>query len=183
MNFTGCIKGISQDWETGQWQITVSVNEPGALHEVNNITNCEKLAIEIEEYKEIRSINANKTLWLCLSRIAQAMNPPVDKWEVYLQMLKRYGKFTYICVKPNVVDAVKAQWRESEVIGEIEINGQKAVQMLCYFGSSLMNTKEFSVLLDGVISEMKEMGLQTPTPEEFRRVIEEWERQHGKKAV
>ena len=181
MNFTGIIKGISQDWETGQWQLTVTVNEPGALREVNNITNCSKLAIEIEEYKEKRSNDANRLLWHCLSKIAQSMNPPVDKWEVYLQMLKRYGKFTYICVKPNVVDAVRSQWRESEVIGEIEINGQKAVQMLCYFGSSLMNTKEFSVLLDGIISEMKEMGLQTPTSKEMQRALEEWEKQHDRK--
>lgn len=183
MNFTGCIKGISQDYQSGQWQITVSVNEPGAINEVNNIMGCEKLAIEIEEYKEKRSLDANRTLWLCLSRIAQALKPPVDKWEVYLMMLKRYGKFTYILSKPEAVEAVKRQWRECEVVGEIDVNGQKAVQLLCYYGSSLMNTKEFSVLLDGVISEMKEMGLQTPTPEEFRRIIEQWERQHGEKAV
>ena len=55
--------------------------------------------------------------------------------------------------------------------------------MLCYFGSSLMNTKEFSVLLDGIISEMKEMGLQTPASRDMQRALEEWERQHGEKAV
>ena len=125
MQFTGQVKGISQDWETGKWQITVTVNEPGVINEVNNITHCEKLAIEIEEYKEKRSNDANRLLWHCLSKIAQAMNSPVDKWEVYLQMLKRYGKFTYICVKPNVVDAVKAQWRECEEIGKVNINGEK----------------------------------------------------------
>jgi hypothetical protein len=97
-------------------------------------------------------------------------------------MLKRYGKYTYICVKPAVVEAVKAQWRECEEIGRVNINGQEAVQMLCYFGSSTYNTKEFSVLLDGVISEMKEMGIEAPTSEDMRRALEQWGKQHEKTA-
>ena len=108
------------------------------------------------------------------------MTPPADKWDIYLQMLKRYGKYTYICVTPNVVDAMKAQWRECEIVGDIKINGKDAVQMLCYFGSSTYNTKEFSTLLEGVISEMREMGLQTPPTKEMRRALEEWERKHEK---
>ena len=76
-----------------------------------------------------------------------------------------------------MVEAVKQQWRESEVVGEIEINGKKAVQMLCYFGSSLYDTKEFSVLLEGVIEEMRQMGLETPTSKEMRMAIERLEKQ------
>ena len=110
------------------------------------------ILFEIKEHKEKRSNNANRLLWHCLDQIAKAMIPPADKWDVYLMMLKRYGKFTYICVKPNVVDAMKKQWRESEVIGHVDINGQDSVQMLCYFGSHTYDTKEFSVLLDGIIS-------------------------------
>ena len=51
--------------------------------------------------------------------------------------------------------------------------------MLCYFGSSTLDSKEFSVLLDGVISEMKEMGLETPTSKEMQRAIERWEKQRN----
>lgn len=175
MNFTGKIQNIAKDWNTGQFHITFSVNEPSAINQVDSIRECEKLSIEAKKYREKRSLDANALLWLCLGRIADALR--ADKWNIYLQMLKRYGKFTYICVKPNVVDAVKQQWRECEVIGEVDINGQKAVQMLCYFGSSTYDTKEFSSLLDGVISEMKEMGIETPTSEEMRRAIELWEKQ------
>lgn len=114
-------------------------------------------------------------MWVCLSEIAGALG--ADKWDIYLQMLKRYGQFTYICVKPNMVEATKRQWRECEVVGNVNINGQDAVQLLCYFGSSTYDTKEFSRLLDGVISEMKEMGLETPTTEEMRRSLEAWEQQ------
>lgn len=134
---------------------------------------------EIREYKEKRSNNANRLMWECLGDLAVAMK--TKKWDVYLLMLKRYGKFTYICVKPSVVDAVKKQWRECEEIGEIEINGQKAIQLLCYFGSSTMNTKEFSTLLDGIISEMKECELPTPMDRDIERAIKQFEKSHGAK--
>jgi len=178
MECTGKIQNVSKDWLTGQFQITFTVNEPSAINEIDKIKDCDKLSIRAVKHRERRTLDANALLWLCLGKIADALRS--DKWEVYLQMLKRYGKFTYICVKPNVVDAVKAQWRECEVIGNVDINGQEAVQMLCYFGSSTFNTQEFSVLLDGVISEMREMGLETPASEDMRRALEQWEKQYEK---
>lgn len=136
----------------------------------------EKL-FDITEHREKRSKDANALLWACLGELAGALRS--DKWEVYLQMLKRYGKYTYICVKPHVVDAVKKQWRECEEIGTITIEGQEAVQMLCYFGSSTYDSKEFSVLLDGVISEMKEMGLDTPADKDLERAIKQMEKREN----
>lgn len=134
---------------------------------------------DVTEHKEKRSLSANGLLWACIGELAGALRS--DKWAVYLQMLKRYGKYTYICVKPNVVDAVKAQWRECEEIGHVNINGQDSVQMICYFGSSTMNSKEFSILLDGVISEMKELGLLTPAQRDLDRVIKQIERKENEK--
>lgn len=131
---------------------------------------------DVTEHREKRSKDANALLWACLGELASALRS--DKWTVYLQMLKRYGTYTYICVKPKAVEAVKKQWRECEEIGTINIDGQEAVQMLCYFGSSTYNSKEFSVLLDGVISEMKEMGLDTPADRELNRAIKQMEEQN-----
>ena len=131
---------------------------------------------DIDVHREKRSLSANGLLWACLGEIAKAMNPPADKWDVYLMMLKRYGKYTYLCVKPSAVEGFKKTWRECEDLGEIEINGQKAVQILAYFGSSTYDSKEFSKLLDGVISEMNDMGLTPPPTGDMKRLIEEMER-------
>lgn len=176
MRFTGKLLSVNRDWRTGEYNIVFSVNEKSELSEIEKIQNLDKLSIEAKQYRAKRSLDANALLWACLSEIAVALR--TDKWDVYLTMLKRYGKYTYICVKPNIVEAVKAQWRECEEIGTININGQEAVQLLCYFGSSTYDTKEMSVLIDGVISEMKEMGLQTPESKEVRRAMEEYEKHH-----
>jgi hypothetical protein len=181
MEFTGTLKNVQNDWMSGETVISFTLNEKAALSEVDKIKGCEKLAIKAVKYRERRSLDANALLWKCIGDIASALR--ADKWDIYLQMLKRYGQYTYICVKPQMVDAVKAQWRETEVVGEVDINGKKAIQMLVYFGSSTLDTREFSVLLDGVISEMKEMGLQPPLSEDMRRALEQWEKMHHEKTV
>ena len=180
METTGKLVNITRDLISRKLNITFQIDtEP--VEELNELASIDSLDIIAKKHRKKRSLDANALMWLCLDRIAKSMNPPSDKWVVYLQMLRRYGKFTYICVKPNVVDAVKMQWRECEVIGEVDVNGQKAIQILCYFGSSTYNTKEFSVLLEGIISEMKEMRIEQPTSEEMRRALELWEKQSSGK--
>lgn len=173
MNFTGQIKGISNDYITGELLLTLSINEKSTvLPEYEKIKDCEKLSIEIKKYRNRRSLDANAYLWVLLQKMAEVLR--TDKWSLYLQMLKQYGKFTYIVVKPGAVEAVKKQWRECEEIGEIDVNGTKAVQMLCYYGSSTYDTKEMSVLIDGVVSECKELGIETLPPDELRMMKERW---------
>ena len=177
MECSGKLCEVSKDWMSKRFKLTFEV-DGDVSGSIDKLSGCEKLDISAKKHREKRSLNANGLLWKCIGDIAGALR--ADKWQVYLTMLKRYGKFTYIVVKEKAVEAVKNQWRECEVIGEVTVNGQKAVQMLCYFGSSTLDSKEFSVLLDGVISEMKEMGLETPMQSDLKRVIEEYEEQRGK---
>lgn len=133
---------------------------------------------DLTEHKEKRSNDANGLLWSCLQEIASIIH--TDKWSVYLTMLKRYGKFSYVIVHPDAVESMRKQWRELEVVGEVDVNGRKGVQLLCYYGSSTYNTKEFSVLLDGVISEMKEMGLTPPPTREMQMLLEKMKEKENK---
>lgn len=160
------------DVTTGKWLLTFETVE---LPDIFDKTRDKGLNLEIKQHRNHRSKDANALLWECIGRLAMALR--ADKWDIYLLMLKRYGQYTYIVVPPNAVEMVARQWRECEVIGDININGRDGVQMLCYYGSSTYDTKQFSILLDGVISEMKEIGLTTPTSEDMRRSIEEWEKQ------
>lgn len=181
MKFKGKLSGINRDIITRKINITFDTNEDITAY-IDDLRETD-LSIEVKKHRKSRSLDANAMLWACLGEIAKVLR--VDKWSVYLMMLKRYGEYTYILVKPNVVEAMKSQWRECEVVGETVINGKKAVQMLCYFGSSTYNSKEFSVLLDGVVSEMQELGLQPPPSGDMKRSIEALERKerrtNGKK--
>lgn len=174
MEFAGRFKTMVKDWRGEGQEITFTVDGNLTAAQLEGIVDAEKLRITAVKWRKKRSLDANALLWKCLGDIAASLG--ADKWQIYLMMLKRYGKYTYVCVRPEAVEMVKRQWRETEEVGKVEINGQEAVQLLCYYGSSTYDTKQFSTLLDGVISEMQEMGLETPASEEMRRSLEEWER-------
>ena len=139
-----------------------------------------ELEISVKQYRKKRSIDANACLWGCLGKIADALH--MDNWSVYLFMLKRYGKFTHIMVVPEAVEAMQLQWRETTVVGETYHDGKKMVEMICFFGSSTYDSKEFSRLLDGVISDMKELHLETPADSEMRAIIADMERREHERS-
>ena len=180
MNFTGKIIGISRDYETSKPVLQLAVNE--SLYGIDDLRD-KDLSIKITRKTKKRSLDANALLWHCLGEMAKKFSPPRDKWEVYLESLKKYGKYSYVLMDEKAVETFKRLWRETEVVGEVDVNGRNAIQLLCYYGSSTYDTKEFSVLLDGVIEDMKDLGLQPPMTREIQAALAEWEKIHGKEGT
>ena len=171
MEFIGKIKDINKNLITDEIDITFSTTQ-NILPEYEKLKDVEKLRIKAVRYRKKRSLDANAYFWVIIGKMAQVLR--ADKWDIYKLMIKRYGQYTYLVVKPDAVDGIKRQFRESEVVGDYEVNGQKGVQMLCYLGSSLYNSKEMAVLIDGVVSEAKELDIETLPPDEIKRMKEQW---------
>lgn len=136
------------------------------------VNSGKELVVEITIRRKRRSLNANAYLWQVLGQMAAVLR--TDKDEVYLTMLERYGVYTHVCVKPAAVERVKQEWRAARELGELTINGQKAVQLQCYFGSHTYNSKEFSVLLNGVLDEAKELGIEILSEADKDLLLKEW---------
>lgn len=147
-------------------------NKNDLLQGYDDVSKIDDLDIELKKHREKRSLNANAYCWVLLQKLAEKLNTSKD--DLYLIMLERYGQFTHLVVKPNVVDKVKEEWRTCRVLGEITVNGKKGIQLQCYFGSSTYNSKEMSTFIDGIISECKEQGIETMTPNELERLKIEW---------
>lgn len=129
---------------------------------------------QIEKEKKLRSLNSNSYLWVLCSEIANVIGS--DKDSVYLEMLERYGVFTHIVVKPNVVSKVAEQFKLVRELGEVTINGTTGIQLQVYYGSHTYDTKEMSNLLNGVVSEAQFLGIQTLEDIEINRLIREWQK-------
>lgn len=155
----------------GEQYISFRLTEDGRK-EYEELKDKPDLVIEAKPYRPKRSLDANAALWLLLGKMAEVLGTTKD--ELYLEMLKRYGKFTHIIVKPNAVDRFMQEYRTAVILGDVEVNGKSGVQIQCYYGSSTLDSKEFSVLLDGVISEADEIGIKLISAEERDRVISEW---------
>ncbi|MDF2608958.1 MAG: hypothetical protein K0R92_432 [Lachnospiraceae bacterium] len=173
MEFTGVITDISNNIITGSVNITFSVNEKSLiLPEYERLKNIKKLKITAAQYREKRSLDANAYMWVLLQKLAEVLHTTKD--ELYIDMLGKYGVFTHIIVKPHVVARVKEEWRTVKELGEVTVGGQTGIQLQCYFGSSTYDTKEMSVLIDGVVQECKDEGIETLPPDELARMKKEW---------
>jgi hypothetical protein len=131
-----------------------------------------ELEVKVAPRRKKRSLDANAALWALLGEMAAVLGTSKD--ELYLQMLERYGVFTHIVVKTHVAERFAREWRTVRELGEVTVNGQTGTQLQCYFGSSGYDRKEFSVLLDGVISEAREIGVYLITDAERDRMIDVW---------
>lgn len=146
------------------------------------LTSAETLLQEIKDGKEVtvevklkrrhRSLDANAALWAMLGDMAAVLHTSKD--ELYLQMLERYGVFAHYIVHPGAVDRIKREFKTVRVLGEVTVNGKTGVQVQVYYGSSTYDSKEFSVLLDGVISEAKEIGVEYISEADKALMLSEW---------
>ena len=173
MEVTGSIKAINTDFITNDLSITLNINEKQTLiNEYEKLKGFEKLSIKIVKYKKKRSLDSNSYMWILLQKMACILHTTKD--DLYLEILGRYGVFTHIIVKPNVVDRVKSEWKTVRDLGEVTVNGIIGVQLQCYFGSSTYDTKEMGHLIDGVVSECKELEIEVLTPIELERMKSQW---------
>ncbi len=177
MEFTGKVAGISQDYMTGTYTVSFTVNEPQAvLHGFDAIKDMDKLAIKAVKYRQKRSLDANAYAWVLMGKMAAVMN--TSKEEIYEEMLRRYGVL-YEDEDGYVTITVKAAVDMSKIEGHwqlIKDNGTyKGYAMIK--GTSQYDTKEMSHFIDGVISECRDLDIETLPPEELKRMKEEWNRQ------
>lgn len=169
MESRGRLRSASKDFVSGKTLLTLEVDSHVDLKELEG-----DLRITTKKWREKRSKDANALFWACVGEIAQALHE--DKWEVYLGLLKSYGRFSYVIVPEGAVDRMKEMWRETEVVGDIDVNGRKAVQMLCYYGSSTYDSLEMSNLINGTMQEMDSLEIPRPDGGEIRRALAEWEK-------
>lgn len=169
MKFKGVLKGVNRDILSGRVNLQFEVE--GFYMGLLDAIKDKPLSIEVKKYSKDKTNAQNGLFWECVGQLAQAREVD-DNFSVYLEMLRKYGQFTYIIAKANRVDAVKARWRDCEVVGDIDIQGEKGKQLICYFGCSDYNVEEYSRLIKGIIKEMLAEGLNPPTSEEMQRAIE-----------
>ncbi len=138
------------------------------------------ISLAIKIFRKDKSLTANGYLWLLCGRLAETLN--TTKWEVYKHELKKWSsEFTYMVVEPKTAEYLKANedeegadFRVVEILNEGELNGKKAVQVLAYLGSHTFDSKQMSVLIDGVVQDCKELNITTKSDEEIERLVKEW---------
>lgn len=171
MRATGKIVGANIDFKTGKPVLMLEINERNDFeHIVDDLKDKDKLSVEIKQYRERRSLNANAYAWSLIGQIADIVRAGKD--EIYLMLLKRYGQSELISVLSHV--PIRNYVKYFEEAGESKLNGKNFTHYRVYKGSSEFDTREMSIFIDGVVSEAKDLGIQTETPNQIAEMKARW---------
>lgn len=133
---------------------------PNVVSEMMKLDLTKLYQVEIKEYKHKRSIEQNKKMWALIHEIARATGD--DDMQVYCGVLERADvKSDYIITATNIEDALKKSFRAVKFIRMQEVNGKDCYVYKVYLGSSKMNTKEMSELLEITLNICGELGIET----------------------
>ena len=143
------------------------------------LNNNKLLRVDIKEWREKRSLDANGYCWVISQEIAKVIGN--TKEFVYKRAIKQVGDFEIVPIKDDAVEKWIRNWEskglgwQSEVLEKSKLEGY--TNIINYYGSSVYNTKEMSVLLEELVFQAKELDIDTMTPEERKRLIDKWEGQ------
>ena len=172
MQTTGKLTGIVRDLETGKLIVSFIVDTPQI-----DLKGGDTLDITAERHKEKRSLNANSYFHKLVQLIAAAVGS--SNTEVKNRLIREYGAFLYEDDGNIPTYYVKFKYAEKVLNYEnmhfkpIGFEGE-FVKMALMKGSHLYSTGEMSRLIDGTVSEAKELGIETMTPAELERLKAGW---------
>ena len=140
------------------------------------------LAVKITRDEKKRSLGANALMWKCLGGLADRLNDGISgigisTWDLYLEMIERYGVFDFIVVKPQAVDFAKRQFRVCKDFGRVHVGKQEGVQLQCWPGSSTYDVPQMTRLLNGVIAECRDAGAWVPDEQDIGYSLDIWRRE------
>lgn len=142
--------------------------------EINDLMDKE-LSVEIKPYRKRRSLDANSYCWVLCQKLAEKLN--CTKEDIYKEAIRKAGQFDFVAVTDSATEQFIKAW-QSKGLGwyaealESKIEGCKKIMV--YYGSSVYDSKEMAHLIDYIVSECKELGIETMTPAEISRMMNEW---------
>ena len=168
MKVRGKIVGLDLDFISHKPKLTLQLNNQ-ELVGYDDIKNLDELDITIEKPKKKRTLNANNYLWQLINEIANVLGS--TKEEIYREAIKDKGKFEIIPIKDEAVDKFTKAWQKDGLGNICEIKGKSKLEgytnVICYFGSSTYDSKEFYYLTEYIVEEAKGLGIETMTPQEI----------------
>lgn len=182
---TGKIKDFSVDFISGKAILTLAINEKqDVINCFDELSQCEKLSIEIDKYRDIRSLEANRYMWALCGKLAEKLSNEGEHYtkdDIYRKAIRESGVWCDDEVEPEKVAWRSAAWSQigtgwfSERV-DFSADGEREL-IRFYYGSSRYNTKQMSRLIDGIVQDCKAEGIETKTPAQIAELLSLWESQ------
>lgn len=140
-----------------------------------------KYSLEIKQYRKKRSLDANAYAWQLLGKLAPAMSTHeviFTPEHLYREAIRDIGgNYEIMPVRNDALERWVQIWQSHglgwvcEVMGPSKIKGYTNTR--CFYGSSVYDTAQMSRLIARIVEDCKACGVETMTPEELARLVEE----------
>ncbi len=197
MEFTGrFVGGLRIDVDSRRMEMTVQCDRDDIGGEWDDLRKNERLVFSVKEYKRKRSLDANAYYWVLVTKLAKVLN--LSKPHLHNILLRRYGQpeivdgqMVFLVLPDSESGTRKADEAETYHIRPTSqvktgVDGKMYRTYVMLRGSSTYNTAEMSELIDGLVSECKEQGIETLPEEELKRMMQMYEqnwRKHHEETV
>lgn len=157
-----------------KWQITLEIEEEPSFYDR---LKDKEISVEIKQYREKRSLNANAYFHVLVDKIAGIQG--VTHTEVHNHLIAEYGvlddQINNIILDDNIpwlrLDTIHL--RPTTATRTMD-NGKLYRVYLVMRGSHTYDTAEMSRLIDGTVEEAKALGIEALTPDELERMKATW---------
>jgi hypothetical protein len=151
--------------------VTFITRDFDAVNAFMAVADKKPMQAEIKAVRQKRSLDANAYYWVLLGKLQRVLG--LSSTEAHNMILEKYGVIfpDQFVLLPEDVDYLKQEIHYRPIPNKIvEKNGKTWKAYWIVKPSHLYDTKEFSALLDGLISDCQECGIETLTPEELERM-------------
>ena len=170
------LQSDSFGWSMDAQGLSLAVRTNRAKEIAERLNDGKTYTIEIKEYRRKRSLDANALYWSVLTQLAKVLN--TSNAELHNILLRRYGQvekyddqLVYVVLPDTLEGARKADCAETYHLKptsqtRVGRDGKSYRTYILLRGSSTYDSAEMSRLIDGLISECKEVGLDVLTERE-----------------
>jgi hypothetical protein len=182
METTGKLISVTKDFLTGKFNLTFQIDaEP--MNDIETFTKRDEegklplLDIVIKLFRKKRSLDANSYFHVLVGKIAEAQT--ISKAKAKNILISRYGQVetlsdgSQLIYKSNAPVEYMMELEHTHCI-PVKI-AEDAIFYKIYRGSHTYDTYEMSKLIEGTVADAKEMGIDTKTPDEIRRMVIAWQ--------
>ena len=143
-------------------EVTFRFTHKFQLALTKNVKTDKLYRVEIEEIKDRRTLRQNRYMWAVLKEIALAVNGDYKSEEIYCMAIElaNIRSYDFTCTE-DAMKSLKSKFRVVKPFNRYEEKGVTYVNCRVYRGSSDMDTKEMTVLIDTILDISAKAGLDT----------------------
>lgn len=178
MESKGRIVSFAPSWHKNKTKLEIEIDtsDDHTLQEIERLMKSDT-KVHIVTYREPRSKDSNAYFHLLSDKLADAMRMSKPKMKNYL--LYHYGQ--KVRDEDGKLVLIKTNADEEQLISRTDIHlyyykdSNDGVPMYVLLEHSrFYDTRQMSILIDGVVSECKAVGIETLPPEQITRLKAMW---------